>query len=162
MNSVGVMFPNFMDSMTGIGVEDLYYGYPLEHQASPAGWTAEREAILGQWVFAGKLVLTIDYYGNPEQIADAVARSFAQKFVPYITDSSSEAYLLAGGWFIVDTRPPAHLNNFGKPGKSSEDYCDHRLSEFECGNRNRWHGICLPVIDVAVEVFGCKVGDNTY
>ena len=37
-------------------------------------WTAEREAILDQWVAEGKLVLTIDYSGKPEQIADAYTR----------------------------------------------------------------------------------------
>ena len=85
---LGIMFPDFMESMTGIGVEDLYYGYPQEHQASPAEWTAEREAILDQWVAEGKLVLTIDYSGKPEQIADAYARSHARGYVPYVTDRS--------------------------------------------------------------------------
>ena len=85
---LGIMFPDFMESMTGIGVEDLYYGYPQEHQASPADWTAEREAILDQWVAEGKLVLTIDYSGKPEQIADAYARSHARGYVPYVTDRS--------------------------------------------------------------------------
>jgi cysteinyl-tRNA synthetase len=85
---LGIQFPKFMDAMTGIGVEDLYYGYPQEHQASPVGWTAEREAILDQWVDAGKLVLTIDYSGKAEQIADAYSRSHGRGYVPYVTDRS--------------------------------------------------------------------------
>jgi cysteinyl-tRNA synthetase len=85
---LGILFPEFMDAMTGIGVEDLYYGYPQEHQPSPPEWTAEREAILDQWVAAGKLVLTIDYTARPEQIADAYARSHARGYVPYVTDRS--------------------------------------------------------------------------
>jgi endo-alpha-1,4-polygalactosaminidase (GH114 family) len=72
--------------MTGVGVEDLYYGYPVDHQASPPEWTAEREAILDQWVAAGKLVLTIDYTGRPEQIADAYFRAYSHGYVPYVTD----------------------------------------------------------------------------
>ena len=28
---LGIIFPDFMDAMTGIGVEDLYYGYPRDH-----------------------------------------------------------------------------------------------------------------------------------
>lgn len=85
---LGIQFPKFMDAMTGMGVEDLYYGYPQEHQPSPADWTAEREAILDQWIAAGKLVLTIDYSGKPEQIADAYFRSHARSYVPYVTDRS--------------------------------------------------------------------------
>jgi cysteinyl-tRNA synthetase len=85
---LGIKFPEFMKAMTGIGVEDLYYGYPQEHQPSPAEWTEEREEILDQWVDADKLVLTIDYSGIPEQIADAYARSHARGYIPYVTDRS--------------------------------------------------------------------------
>jgi cysteinyl-tRNA synthetase len=85
---LGLMFPEYMAMMTGIGVEDLYYGYPRDHEASPADWTAEREAILDRWVEAGKLVLTIDYSARSEQIADAYARARARGYVPYVTDRS--------------------------------------------------------------------------
>ncbi len=57
---LGLRFPEYLQAMTGIGVEDLYYGYPRDHEPSPPEWTAEREAILDQWVAARKLVLTID------------------------------------------------------------------------------------------------------
>jgi cysteinyl-tRNA synthetase, unknown class len=85
---MGILFPDFMDAMTGIGVEDLYYGYPRDHEPSPADWTAEREAILDKWVADGKLVLTIDYTARPEQIADAYFRSHAHGYIPYVTDRS--------------------------------------------------------------------------
>jgi cysteinyl-tRNA synthetase len=85
---LGVQFPDYMDAMTGIGVEDLYYGYPRDHEPSPTDWTAEREVILDQWVAAGKLVLTIDYTARPEQIADAYFRSHTRGYVPYVTDRS--------------------------------------------------------------------------
>jgi cysteinyl-tRNA synthetase len=85
---LGVIYPEFMEAMTGIGVEDLYYGYPREHEPSPAAWTAEREEILDQWVVAGKLVLTIDYSGKPVQIADAYQRAHQHGYVPYVTDRS--------------------------------------------------------------------------
>src|SRR5690606_19289171 len=80
---LGTMFPDFLAAVNGIGVEDLYYGYPRDHEASPADWTAEREAILDQWVAAGKLVLVIDYTDKAEQIADAYARSAARGYVEY-------------------------------------------------------------------------------
>jgi cysteinyl-tRNA synthetase len=85
---LGLRFPEFLQAMTGIGVEDLYYGYPRDHEPSPPEWTAEREAILDQWVAAGKLVLTIDYTARPEQIADAYSRAHARGYVPYVTDRS--------------------------------------------------------------------------
>jgi cysteinyl-tRNA synthetase len=85
---LGVMYPDYLEAMTGIGVEDLYYGYPRDHEPSPADWTVEREAILDQWVNAGKLVLTIDYTARPEQIADAYSRALQHGYVPYVTDRS--------------------------------------------------------------------------
>lgn len=83
---LGILYPEFLDAMTGIGVEDLYYGYPRTHEPSPTEWTTEREEVLDQWVAAGKLVLTIDYSGKPAQIADAYQRALAHGYVPYVTD----------------------------------------------------------------------------
>lgn len=85
---LGVMFPDYMKAVTGVGVEDLYYGNPRDHEPSPPEWTAEREAILDQWVAAGKLVLTIDYTAKPDQIADAYTRALQHSYVPYVTDRS--------------------------------------------------------------------------
>ena len=85
---LGILFPEFLQAMTGIGVEDLYYGYPRDHEPSPADWTTEREALLDQWVAASKLVLTIDYTGLPEQISDAYQRAHAHGYIPYVTDRS--------------------------------------------------------------------------
>jgi cysteinyl-tRNA synthetase len=85
---LSLRFPDYLEAVTGIGVEDLYYGYPRDHEPSPADWTAERETILDQWVAAGKLVLTIDYTAKPEQIADAYERARARGYVPYVTDRS--------------------------------------------------------------------------
>lgn len=85
---LGILFPDYLDTVTGIGVEDLYYGYPHDHESSPPDWTAAREAILLQWVAADKLVLTIDYTARPDQIADAYRRARANGFVPYVGDRS--------------------------------------------------------------------------
>ena len=82
---LGIRFPDYLDTVTGIGVEDLYYGYPRDHQASPPDWTAQRETILDQWVKAGKLVLAIDYTRIAEQIDDAYSRAQAGGYVPYVT-----------------------------------------------------------------------------
>jgi cysteinyl-tRNA synthetase len=82
---LGVMFPDYLETVTGIGVEDLYYGYPRDNEPSPADWTAAREAILDQWLAEGKLVLTIDYTRLPDQIDDAYARAQARGYVPFVT-----------------------------------------------------------------------------
>jgi len=82
---LGILFPDYLETVTGIGVEDLYYGYPRDHEPSPPEWTAGREAILDQWVTAGKLVLTIDYTRVPEQIDDAYTRSRVRGYVPFVT-----------------------------------------------------------------------------
>jgi len=85
---LGILFPEYMQAMTGIGVEDLYYGNPVDHTPSPPEWTAERETILDQWVAAGKLVLTTDYTSKPDQIADAYKRSLEHGYIPYVADRS--------------------------------------------------------------------------
>lgn len=76
----------YMEAVTGILVEDLYYGYPVDNQASPADWTVIRETQLDEWVEAGKLVLTVDYTRFTEQIDDAYARSAARGYIPYVSD----------------------------------------------------------------------------
>jgi LacI family transcriptional regulator len=48
----------------------------------------ETEAILGQWVAANKLVLTVGCTARPEQIADAYERARARGYVPYVSDRS--------------------------------------------------------------------------
>lgn len=101
---LGLLFPEYMQAMTGVGVEDLYYGYPRDHEPSPAEWTAEREAILDQWVAAGKLVLTIDYTARPEQIADAYYRSYSRGYIPYVTDRSLGRLRINPG-FEPDKKP---------------------------------------------------------
>ncbi len=76
----------YLESVTGILVESLHYGYPRDHEPSPADWTALREADLARWVEAGKLVLTVDYSRVPEHIADSFTRGRAAGYVPYVSD----------------------------------------------------------------------------
>jgi cysteinyl-tRNA synthetase len=82
---LGIRFSDYLDTVTGIGVEDLYYGYPRDHEPSPADWTAERESILDEWVEAGKLGLTMVYTRRREQIDDTYARAQARGYVPFVT-----------------------------------------------------------------------------
>jgi cysteinyl-tRNA synthetase len=95
---LGIQFPDYLETVTGVGVEDLYYGYPRDHEPSPADWTAEREDILDQWVAVGKLVLTIDYTRRPEQIDDAYARAQARGYVPFVTVRSLGQLIINEGY----------------------------------------------------------------
>lgn len=94
---IGLRFPEYLNAVTGILVEDLYYGYPRDHEPSPPDWTAEREAMLDQWVDAGKLVLTVDYTRRPAQIDDAYARAEARGYVPYCADRGLSRLLIHEG-----------------------------------------------------------------
>lgn len=94
---IGLQNAAYLELVTGILVEDLYYGYPQDHTPSPAEWTAEREIMLDQWVDAGKLVLTVDYTLRPEQIDDAYARSAAHGYIPYCADRGLSRLLIHAG-----------------------------------------------------------------
>ncbi len=85
---IGLRYPEYMDAVTGIMVEDLYYGYPRDHEPSPADWTVERETMLDQWVAAGKLIMVVDYTRVDEQIADGCARAAARGYMYYAADRS--------------------------------------------------------------------------
>ena len=104
---LGILFPDYLATVTGIGVEDIYYGYPRDHEPSPADWSAAREVVLDQWVDAGKLVLTIDYSAKPEQIADAYNRALQSGFIPYVTDRSLGRLRINPG-FEPDKEPKAY------------------------------------------------------
>ncbi len=94
---IALRFPDYMDAVTGILVEDLYYGYPRDHEPSPPEWTAEREQMLDRWVAEGKLVLTVDYTLRPEQIDDAYERSQARGYIPYCADRGLSRTLIHKG-----------------------------------------------------------------
>ncbi len=94
---IGLQFPDYLEAVTGILVEDLYYGYPRDHAASPPDWTAEREVMLDQWVTAEKIVLTVDYTLYPDQIDDAYARSSARGHIPYCAERGLSRMLIHAG-----------------------------------------------------------------
>jgi cysteinyl-tRNA synthetase len=76
----------YLDTVTGILVESLYYGYPRDHEPSPADWTAIRESDLARWVEAGKLVLNLNYSRVPKHITDSFNRSRDSGYIPYVSD----------------------------------------------------------------------------
>ncbi len=77
--------PTYLDSVAGIGQEDIYYGYEDDDQLTPPEATTELEGYLDLFKNAGKLVLTVDYATTPAHIDDAYAKSQTKGYVPFVT-----------------------------------------------------------------------------
>ena len=75
----------YLDSVDGIGQEDIYYGYENDDEMTPPADTAELEGYLDLFKNGGKLVLTVDYATTPARVDDAYAKSLAQGYVPFVT-----------------------------------------------------------------------------
>lgn len=88
----------YMEAVTGVLVESLHYGYPRDNEPSYEDWTAQREAMLDQWVDAGNLVLVVDYTLRPEQIEDAYTRSWEHGYIPYASVRSLARMLIHEGF----------------------------------------------------------------
>ena len=76
----------YLDTITGVGREETYYGYPLDFQPSPKEWTSGLEARLRPLVKAGKLVLCIDYAAPGQQAETSIKRAKANGFLEYVAD----------------------------------------------------------------------------
>jgi len=91
------MAPGYLDSLDGIGQEDIYYGYEDDDERTPAHVTAELEQDLDRFVEAGKLVLTVDYATTPEHVDDAYSRSRAKGYVPFCTVRDLDRLIVNSG-----------------------------------------------------------------
>jgi cysteinyl-tRNA synthetase len=79
------LVPAYLNSVDGIGQEDIYYGYDKDDVMTPPAVTAELEDYLDVFKSAGKLVLTVDYATTPAHVDDAYAKSQAKGYVPLVT-----------------------------------------------------------------------------
>ena len=79
------LVPGYLDSVDGIGQEDIHYGYDGDDVMTPPAVTAELEGDLDLFTSAGKLVLTVDYATTPAHVDDAYAKSQARGYVPFVT-----------------------------------------------------------------------------
>ncbi len=88
--------PAYLATITGIGQEDLHYGYNQDAVPTPAGVTAALEIALDRFAAAGKLVLTVDYpftrasmptfdEESVRRVRRSYRRSRAKGYVPYAT-----------------------------------------------------------------------------
>ena len=88
-----------MASVDGIGQEDIYFGYEADDKATAAGVTFELERYLDVFKDAGKLVLTVDYASNPENVDQAYRRAFAKDYVPLATVRGLDRLTLNAGHY---------------------------------------------------------------
>ena len=79
------LVPAYLNSVDGIGQEDIYYGYDDDDEMTPPDVTAELEGYLDLFKNAGKLVLTVDYATTKEHVDDAYAKSLVKGYVPFVT-----------------------------------------------------------------------------
>jgi cysteinyl-tRNA synthetase, unknown class len=108
---------DYLAAVTGIGQEDIYYGYNADGRPTPAGVTAALETELDRFTAANRLVLTIDYpftsqkkpdFTQPtrEKIDDAYAKSQAKGYVPYATVRNLNYLTLNPGHEPSPNQPP--------------------------------------------------------
>ncbi|MDM7925811.1 MAG: endo alpha-1,4 polygalactosaminidase [bacterium] len=91
------LVPSYLETVDGIGQEDIYYGYERDGVATPSEVTSRLEASLAVFRDAGKTVLTVDYpfslsENRPHfdsstrlKIDRAYERSASNGFIPYCT-----------------------------------------------------------------------------
>ncbi|MDI6791649.1 MAG: PKD domain-containing protein [bacterium] len=74
---------SLLDIIDGVGVEETYY-LATDVAQDPVE-TANKESIMDTVAAANKLVLTLDYAGQPANIDNAYDRSSARGYVPYVS-----------------------------------------------------------------------------
>ena len=75
----------YLNSIDGIGQEDIYFGYEADGKATDPAITLELERHLDYIRNAGKLVLTIDYTTQASQVGEAYGSARAKRYVPFST-----------------------------------------------------------------------------
>jgi cysteinyl-tRNA synthetase len=109
--------PEYLSIVTGIGQEDIYYGYIRNGKATPGEDTLYLEANLDRFRDAGKRVLTLDYpfsnKNNPsfskstrKKIDSAYAQSSTRGYVPYAAVLNLNRLVVSPGHEPRANEPP--------------------------------------------------------
>ena len=85
----------YLSIVTGIGQEDIYYGYLRNGKATPTEDTRYLEANLDRFRDAGRLVLTLDY-PFPNKNNPSFSKSTRKKIDSAYVQSSSRGYIPYG------------------------------------------------------------------
>ncbi len=108
--------PAYLETVTGIGQEDLHYGYRRDGVPTPPVFTRALRAELDRFRAARRLVLTIDYpFRGARPVFDRAARkrirrayrlSRKQGYVPYATVRGLDRLVVSPGFRPSPNRPP--------------------------------------------------------
>lgn len=78
--------PRYLDAITGIGKEDLFFGLDGDGKPSPPDFTGEAVRWLEKATQKRKLVLNIDYTSDPEQVRAARSQAESLGFLEFVAD----------------------------------------------------------------------------
>ena len=90
------VYDGYLDAIDGLGMEELYI--LAMDRVCNAGWCYENRDNAAAIAAAGKLVLTVDYANEQENIDAAYAQSLAAGFVPYVSVRALDVVRLNGAW----------------------------------------------------------------
>jgi cysteinyl-tRNA synthetase len=77
---------DYLAAVDGIGIENIYFGYDEQNEATDSSITSEIEEVLQLWTAAGKLVLAEDYATSPDNITEAYELATGKRFTHTVTD----------------------------------------------------------------------------
>jgi len=76
------VWPGYLDAIDGLGIEELYFR--ATDKPCTTRWCTENRAAALAIRAAGKLVLTVDYAAQPDNVRATYTQSRADGFVPYV------------------------------------------------------------------------------
>ncbi len=78
---------DYLNSITGIGREDLYYGYTADNVETPLDAREEMIPFLDMAKNNGKVILVTDYCSDPAKIDDSYAKNNSMGYISFAADS---------------------------------------------------------------------------
>lgn len=88
---------SYLDVITGLGREDVYFGQEGEGRATPPEETREIERLLDVARARGRLVLVVDYTTDRKQMDQAYRRASARGYVHYCTVRKLDRLIIPAG-----------------------------------------------------------------
>ncbi len=85
-DTAGTPVSAYLDAISGVGQEDLYYGYAADNTATPSGTTAYLKGFLDIARTYGKKVLAIDYCSTASYMDDSYSKNNANGYISFAAD----------------------------------------------------------------------------
>ncbi len=78
---------SYLDSIDGLGREDLFYGYNSDNEATPQTITEEITSFLDIAKGYGKAILVTDYCSDHDKVDDSYSKNFSKGYISFAADS---------------------------------------------------------------------------